>query len=117
MTKLIKILLTISALSFTTLQAKSGYDYYYYGNDGSSYTKLNKSAIMKIAKVEIKRLTMEKKIPKSWRSVAVSKISKSNSDDWRVIFENLKIKDKSKQNIYVFVGVYGKVKGVNYTGR
>ncbi len=116
MTKLIQVLLISLTLTFTTLYAKNGYDYYYYGNGGSTYTKLNKTSITKIAKAEIKRLTMKKKIPKSWKSVPVSKINKSNSDDWMVVFNNLKIKDKSKQNLYIFVGIYGKVKGVNYTG-
>ena len=117
MTKLIKALPILVALTFATLHAKNGYDYYYYGNGGSNYSKLNKTAITKIAKAEVKRLTMKKKIPKSWKSVAVSKIEKSNSDDWKIIFENLKIKDKTKQNLYVFVGIYGKIKGINYTGR
>ena len=116
MTKLMKALLILLTLAFTTLYAKNGYDYYYYGNGGATYTKLNKTSISKIAKAEIKRLTMKKKIPKSWKSVAISKINKSNSDDWKVTFNNVKIKSKSKQNLYVFVGIYGKVKGVNYTG-
>jgi len=116
MTKLIKASLVLFALTFTTLYAKNGYDYYHYGNGGSNYKKLNKTSITKIAKAEVKRLTMEKKIPKSWKSRGISKIDKSTSDDWRVTFKNLKIKDKSKQNLYIFVGIYGKVKGVNYTG-
>jgi len=117
MIKFIKALLVLLALTFTTLYAKNGYDYYHYGNGGSNYSKLNKSSIMKIAKAEVKRLTMEKKIPKSWKSVQISKINKSNSDDWIVVFKNLKIKNKSKQNLYIFVGIYGQIKGANYTGR
>ena len=116
MTKLIKASLVVLALTFTSLYAKNGYDYYYYGNGGSSYKKLNKTSIVKIAKAEVKRLTMEKKIPKSWKSIPISKIHKSNNDDWVVTFNNLKIKKKSKQNLYIFVGIYGKVKGVNHTG-
>jgi len=116
MTKLMKALLILLTLTFTTLHAKNGYDYYYYGNGGSNYKKLNKTSITKIAKAEVKRLTMKKKIPKSWKSVPISKINKSNSDDWMVTFKNSKIKKLSKQNLYVFVGIYGQVKGVNYTG-
>jgi hypothetical protein len=114
MTKLIKTLPLLLAL--TTLYAKNGYDYYYYGNGGASYKKLNKTAITKISKAEVKRLVMKKKIPKSWKSIPISKIDKSNNEDWIVTFKNLKIKKQSKQNLYVFVGIYGKVKGVNYTG-
>ena len=116
MTKLMKISLLLLALTLTTLHAKNGYDYYYYGNGGATYKKLNKTAITKIAKAEIKRLTMKKKIPKSWKFLPISKIHKSNNDDWVVTFTNLKIKKKSKQNLYIFVDVYGKIKGVNYSG-
>ena len=116
MIKLMKVFLIWLTLTFTTLYAKNGYDYYYYGNGGAAYTKLNKTSITKIAKAEIKRLTMKKKIPISWKSAKVLTINKSNSDDWMVTFNNLKIKKQSKQNLYVFVGIYGQVKGVNYTG-
>ena len=116
MTKLIKALVILLTLTFTTLYAKNGYDYYYYGNGGATYNKLNKTSITKIAKAEVKRLTMEKKIPKSWKSIPISKINKFNNDDWIVTFNNLKIKNKSKQNLYIFVGIYGQVKGANYKG-
>ena len=115
MTKLIKILI-LAIVTFATLNAKNGYDYYYYGNNGTTNNKLNKTSIIKIAKAEIKRLTMKKEIPKSWKSTPVSKINKSNSDDWAVIFNNPKIKNKSKQNLYIFVNLYGKIQGTNYTG-
>ncbi len=113
----VKISLILVILIFTTLQAKNGYDYYHYGNNGTTYSKLNKRAITKIAKSEVKRLTMEKKIPKSWKSIPISKIEKSNTDDWIVVFNNLKIKHKSRQSLYIFVGIYGKIKGANYTGK
>ncbi len=117
MTTLIKALLVLLTLTFTALYAKNGYDYYHYGNGATTYTKLNKTSITKIAKAEVKRLTMKKKIPKSWKSMPVSQIHKSNTDDWIVTFNNVKIKNKSKQNLYIFVGIYGKIKGVNHTGR
>ncbi len=116
MTQLIKAVMILLALTFTALDAKNGYDYYYYGNGGSNYKQLNKTSITKIAKAEVKRLTMKKKIPKSWKSMPVSQIHKSNTDDWIVTFNNVKIKNKSKQNLYIFVGIYGKIKGVNYIG-
>ena len=116
MTKSIKTSLILLALTFTTLYAKNGYDYYYYGNGGANYKKLSKTSISKIAKEEVKRLTLEKKIPKSWKSLPISKIKKSNSNDWVVTFNNLKIRNKSKQNLYIFVDLYGHVEGANYTG-
>jgi len=116
MTKSIKASLIILTLTFTTLYAKNGYDYYYYGNGGTSYNKLNKTAITKIAKAEVKRLTLKKNIPKSWKYIPISKIKKSNSNDWVVTFNNLKIRNKSKQNLYIFVDLYGHIEGTNYTG-
>jgi hypothetical protein len=38
------------------------------------------------------------------------------NNEWVVSFENLEIKDKSKQTIYIFVSVYGDIEGANYTG-
>lgn len=117
MKKIIKISLIFISLSFNILYAKNGYDYYYYGNGGGNYTKLNKTAISKIAKAEIKRLLLKKKIPSSWKGIDILTIHKSESNDWEVIFNNLKIKAKSKQKIYIFVDVYGKILGTNYTGK
>ncbi|WP_455757362.1 DUF6488 family protein [Sulfurimonas sp.] len=117
MTETTKVFLMLLALAFTTLYAENGYDYYYYGNGGSTYNKLSKTSITKIAKAEVKRLVMEKKIPRSWKSIPILKIDKLNIDDWVVTFNNSKIKNLSKQNLYIFVGIYGKVKGANYTGR
>jgi len=116
MTKLIQTSLILLALTFTTLYAKNGYDYYYYGNGGSTYNKLNKTAIIKIAKAEVKRLTMKKKIQKSWKYIPISKIKKSHSGDWVISFNNLKTKNTSKQNLYIFIDIYGHIKGSNYTG-
>jgi len=116
MTNLLKASLILLTLLFTSLSAKNGYDYYHYGNGGSNYKKLNKSSITKIAQAELKRLTMKKKVPKSWKSIPVSTIKKSNTDDWQIVFKNENIKDKSKQKLYIFIGIYGKIKGVNYTG-
>jgi len=116
MTEPIKIVLVLILLNLTTLYAKNGYDYYHYGNGGASYKKLNKTSITKIAKAELKRLALKKKVPKSWKYIPIQTIHKSNTDDWRVTFNNLKIKNKSKQTLYIFVSIYGKVKGVNYTG-
>ena len=116
MRKSMQTSLILLALSLTSAEAKNGYDHYYYGNSASSYNKLNKTAIIKIAKTEVKRLTMEKKLPKSWKYIPVSEIHKVDIDNWTVTFKNSKIKSKSNQTLYVFVGTYGKIKGINYTG-
>ncbi len=110
---IIKLLLLILVI-FNVLHAQNGYDYYYYGNGASNYTPLNKTAISKIAQAEMKRLLLKKRIPSSWKGIKNSSIHKSN--DWKIVFNNTKIKAKSKQNIYIFIDVYGKVLATNYTG-
>ena len=117
MSNLIKTSFILLTLTFSLLFAKNGYGYYHYGNDASSYNKLNKSSIIKVANEEVKRLYMERKIPKSWKSIPILEINKSNSDDWKITFKNNKIKKKKYQSLYIFIDVYGKVKGVNYSGR
>lgn len=117
MTKLIKKILIFLTLIFSLLNAQNGYDYYHYGNGGASYKKLNKSSIVKIAKAEVKRLSIEKKLPKSWKSIPILEIKKSNANDWLITFNNMKIKKKKYQKLYIFIDVYGKVKGANYSGK
>ena len=119
---MIKLIVLALALSFTTLSATNGHNHYHYGDEyshGGDAKKLNKSAIQEIAKQEIKRLILEKKIHKSWKYMPVSKIGKSHyadSDDWVVGFNNLKIKNKKKQTLYIFVSIHGDIRGANYTG-
>ncbi|MCD6212534.1 MAG: hypothetical protein J7J02_06085, partial [Sulfurovum sp.] len=61
----------------------------------------------------------EKKIPKSWESAPISKIGKTHygdTDDWVVGFDNMKIKNKKRRTLYIFVSVRGEIRGANYTG-
>ncbi|CAA6808657.1 MAG: Unknown protein [uncultured Sulfurovum sp.] len=88
----------------------------------SVYLRAMKENIANIevnAKKEVEKLVLKKKIPASWSSVEVAKTEKTtnNTDDWAVSFKNGKIKDSSKQTLYVFVSAYGKVVGANYTGK
>lgn len=76
--------------------------------------------IEEVAKQKVEKLVEQKKISKSWKAQAVAKIGKTHygdTNDWVVVFENQKIKKKSKQTLYVFVSTRGKVMGVNYTGK
>jgi len=86
----------------------------------SAQNEISKTSVEEIAKKEVKRLASQKKIPKSWKSMAISKIGKTHygdSNDWVVGFDNPKIKNKTKRTLYIFVTVKGKVVGANYTGR
>jgi len=122
---LIKTTVVTITLSFTALYAGSGHSH---SHDGHSHghehsaleKKLDNKAIKKIAKQEVKRLVLEKKIHKSWKSVPITKLGKAQhgySNDWIIVFENKKIKKKRKQTLYIFVDVYGDVAGANYTGK
>ncbi len=79
----------------------------------------NQSTIEKNAKEKMIKLVLEKKIPKSWEDAVLLKTvkTKNNTNDWVVSFGNTNIKNRSKQTLYIFVSVYGKVMGVNYSGK
>ncbi len=112
MKTLIKILITLVTLSFTILYASDSHSSH---NQG-----IKSKSIQKIAKDEVKRLVLEKKIAKSWKSIPVTKIGKTHQsyiDDWIVVFENPKIKKKSRRTLYIFISKLGNVKGANYTGK
>lgn len=115
MKKSITTILISLILSFTTLYATNGQNYYRYGDID---TKLNKRAILEIAKQELRRLVLEKKIQPSWKSVPTTKIQRSkhsNSTSWIVSFKNVKIKKLKRQTINILVSEHGDVKGAAYS--
>lgn len=115
MKQLITTLLLLLTLNATTMYAANGQNYYRYGDID---TKLNKRAILEIAKQELRRLVLKKKIPKSWKSVTESKIEKnknSSSNSWKASFYNAKIKNKKKQTIQILVSKNGDVIGTAYS--
>ena len=127
MDKLIKATVITAALSLTTLYAGDGHNHDHSGHNHGSHGHaheahqkgITNSAVQKIAITEVKRLALEKKIPKSWKSIPVAKIGKAHygdTNDWVVGFDNPKIKDKTKQTLYIFVSLNGKITGANYTG-
>lgn len=121
MKKLIKATIIILGLSFTILHAEGGHSTHEHGGHECNHNKgITSKSIQKIAKQEVKRLVLKKKIAKSWKSVPVAKIGRTHHsyiDDWVVVFENLKIKKKSRQTLYIFISKKGNVKGANYTGK
>ena len=129
MKTLMKATVIALALSFTTLYAGDAHNHNHEGHSHDSHghshkfealkNEISKKEVEKIAKKEVIRLALEKKIPKSWKTMSISKIGKTHygdTTDWKVGFYNLKIKDKTKQTLYIFVSVRGKVTGANYTG-
>ncbi len=122
MKKLIQATVVTLALSFTALYAGGSHNHGSHGHshDAPKQEEVNEKSIKEIAKQEIKRLTLAKKIDDSWLFRPISKMKKTQynyNNEWVVSFENLAIKDKTQQTIYVFVTVYGKLTGANYTGK
>jgi len=140
MTKLIKATVVTLALSFTTIYAGNGHSHEEDSHKGHDHStkehnneshghshryddlknEVSKETIEKAAKQKVQSLVAEKKIPKSWESAAISKIGKTHygdTDDWVVGFDNMKIKNKKRRTLYIFVNVRGEIRGANYTGK
>ena len=111
-----KVIFTIfisMTLSFTALHAVNGQNYYRYGDIKG---KLNKRAIVEIAKSELRRLAIEEKIPSSWKFAPflnIERIKKDNS--WIVSFTNVKVKHKKNQTLYIRTDEKGNVISDSYT--
>ena len=125
--KLIKATVVTLALSSTTIYAGSGHSHEEHSPKGHDHSRcyqtlkneVSKETIEKAAKQKVQSLVAEKKIPKSWKSVPISKIGKTHygdTDDWVVGFDNMKIKNKKRRTLYIFVSVRGEIRGANYTG-
>ncbi|MBC8238266.1 MAG: hypothetical protein H8E76_08545 [Helicobacteraceae bacterium] len=119
---LINTIALMAALVFTTSHASENRDHA--GHNHPTHELLDNAKcsteIQEIAKQEVQRLVLEKKIAKSWKSASILKMGKAQNsftDDWVVVFENLKIKNKKRQNLYIFIGAYGEFAAANYTGR
>jgi len=117
MSKLIQIIFMALLLSFTALHAEHAHTKSCLHKTLSN--EISNEEVKKVATKEVKRLASEKKIAKSWKSAPILKIGRTHygdSDDWIVVFNNVKIKKKSRKKLYIFVSKQGKIRGANYTG-
>jgi len=117
MKTLIKTAVITVALTSTALNASGSHD----GGHGHSHTQavVSKSDIETTAKQELVRLVQNQKIDKSWSNIPIAGMKKKqfhHNTEWVVSFENSQIKDREKQTLYIFVSLYGKTTGANYTG-
>ncbi len=140
MTRIIKAIVATLALCFTTIYAGSGHPHDEDSHKGHDHSQkenkheshghshryddlkneVSRETIEKAAKQKVQSLVAEKKIPKSWESAPISKIGKTHygdTDDWVVGFDNMKIKNKKRRTLYIFVSVRGEIRGANYTGK
>ncbi len=120
MKTLIKIALITVALTSITLFAGSVHSHD--GGHGHSHSKVlaSKSMIESTAKGELTRLVGNHKIEESWENSPVSDMKKKqfhHNTEWVVHFKNTSVKDSKKQTLYIFVNLYGKITGANFTGK
>jgi len=119
MKKLIKVMLIVLTVGLPTLYGHGSAQHEHKARV-STQEQVTKKTIQNMAKQEIKKLTLAKKIDDSWLFIPISKTKKiqfNNAPEWVVSFNNSKIEDKDKQIIYVFISTYGKVLATNYSGK
>ena len=91
-----------------------------YVNVLHSHIGVTKEDLEKNARQKIKSLVQEKQIDSSWLKAPIIGMDKKKfqySDEWIVNFQNLSVKNKKKQIIYVFLDLRAIVTGANYTGK
>lgn len=118
MKKLIKtsLMTALLACSFNPLYASGSHDH---GGHSHAQKEVTKEYAQNIATKEIKRLVQHDKLDSSWTNSPVSNMEKkkfNNTTEWVISYKNNKIQDVKKQNLYVFINLYGEITGVNHSG-
>jgi len=113
--KLIKVSIIAAVIAtFSPVYAGSGH------NHSHSQKVVTKDSARKVAIKKMGKLVVDNKIDKSWLNVPILNIEKKKFYDnleWVVSFKNEKIKDSSKQTIYIFVSQSGELTGANFSGK
>jgi len=120
MKTLIKTTIVAVALTCTTVYA--GGSHSHEGEHGHSHTQteVSKATIEKTANQKLSILVQNGKIDKNWLNTPILDMKKKqfhHNKEWVVSYKNKTIKDKMKQTLYIFVSLYGKPTGANYTGQ
>lgn len=118
MNRLLKtsLITAILACGFNPLYAGSGHDH------GHSHEKkkVTQNYAEKEATKEVKKLFERGKIDGSWTDAPILNVEKKrfkNRMEWVISYKNINIKDVKKQTLYIFVNLYGKTTGANYSGK
>jgi len=119
---LMKTTIMAVALTSGTLYAGSGHSHSDEGGHGHSHTQkeVSKTDIQKTANQQLMQLVENGKIDASWSDTPILNMKKKqfhHNMEWVVSFRNKESKDKTKQTLYIFVSLYGKVTGANHTGK
>ena len=115
------------ALASGTLYAHGSHEH---GGHGYSQTQeelstehiqqVSKKHIQSVADKQLIYLIEKDKIKKSWSDAPILNMEKKQfhrNTEWIVTYKNKEIKDQTKQILYIFVSLYGKVTGANHTGK
>ena len=82
--------------------------------------ELSQKNIQRAARKRVWKLTQEKIIPLSWLEAPIVSSNKkvfTHNIEWIINYRNLNEKDVNKQNIYIFVGLYGHVLAASYINK
>lgn len=97
----------------TVSMAGTGHDH------GHSHAAISGTEAQIKAKQQVKQLVDAKKIDASWSDVKASKVKQKDyghGPEWVIIFKNDKVKDASKQTLYLFYSQDGHYLAANYDG-
>lgn len=104
-----------------TLHAGGGHDHGPNGHaHGAVQEQASKNAVVSSANQHVKQLVKSNKIDASWEGSVPLKTEQKRFNanlEWVLAYQNMKVADPAKQNLYVFVDLYGKVKAANHSGK
>jgi len=111
------LMTVLLAYSFNPLYASGNHDH----GHGHSHDrqKITKSYAQNKATKEIKILIQLGKLDKNWMNIPILNMTQkkyNNEMEWVISYKNNTIKDAKKQNLYVFINLYGEITGVNHSG-
>jgi len=121
MKNLIKIYVLIAAFGFVApVYAGAGHSHDKDGGHTHSSGPISEEKAKSKATRTMQNLANRGVINKSWISAKVLKAEKksfSKGSEWVISFNNKKVKDKTKQTLYIFYSLDGHYIAANYTGK
>lgn len=109
-----------SIFSFITLPAMAGSGHDHDHGHSHSHEVVNQEKAQENASDIVAALVKRNKISESWKSVtasSVEKITVQGNPEWKIVFTDKSIEDKSKQTLYVFLTLGGDYIAANFTGK
>lgn len=91
-----------------------------HSNHGHSHGPVSANKVKAKASRMLAGLVKKGIIDKSWRGITPAKAEKktfTKGEEWVVSFKNGKLKDKSKQTLYIFYSLDGHYIAANYSGK